>query len=153
MLRAVYSISWIHQRAPWRATKRQNMCASNEKTYRQLSPWYIPSVTIVMVCIIHAWMYLSVLSWVWQNKGANDGVHYPCTHVCLWRGVAFDQTNGRRATLQTITSHISETREIHSVSPQDTFLLGTSLWQRLQASCQWLLWKSECRVSVKSQFL
>lgn len=32
------------------------------ENYRQLSTAHIPSVTIVMVCIIHAWMYLSVLA-------------------------------------------------------------------------------------------
>lgn len=41
-------------------TKRERMCAFNEKNYRQLSTRRIPSVTVVMVCIIHSWKYLSV---------------------------------------------------------------------------------------------
>lgn len=70
MLQAVYNLKWIYQRASQHATKMYGMLYLMRENYRQLSTAYIPSVTIVMVCIIHAWMYLSVLAWVWQTEGA-----------------------------------------------------------------------------------
>lgn len=150
MLQAVYNIKWIYQRAPQHATKMYGMCVSNEGKLQAAVNWihsfsnhcdgaYYPCMGVFKCA------RLSLANW-----GSLNGVHYPCTHVCLWPGLLFDQTNDRRATPQTITSHISETRGIHSPSPQDTFLLGTSLWQRQQASRQRFLWTPECLSKASS---
>lgn len=130
MLQAVYNIKWIYQRAPQHATKMYGMCVSNEGKLQAAVNCIHSSSNhcdgVYYPCMdVFKGAGLSLANW-----GSLNGVRYPCTHVCLWPRLAFDQTNDRRATPQTITSHISETRGIHSPSPQDTFLLGTSLWQR-----------------------